>query len=714
MPNIWKQQKDVNNHPKRNNHDLSKKSNISMKMGTLYPVYCKRVYPGDSFSIDTAYNLKLMPVIFPVQTKMRAHMHYFYVRNKNLWTGWQDWISGLRSNSETPHPWIERPDSEFKTGSIHDFLNVPTTIVSRNSQILSSPFSNYVGDAEEGYILNPLFTSYSAIQSAISTRSVFSLTSNFSSTNNSLYCKLSNQTFAKNIRSSSRVIIDQLNASYGSNGTISSFAAFFSAYDYVNDTEIPFLFVPVSFDASSSYLSFDITDEQIELINSFASSSYDITFALLINYSSFSATGVPISPAPRIIFTFSESGLNKYEETGLQYYKNVQHLNALPYRAYESIYNAFYRNTVVDPLIVDGRPEYNRYLPNDGDGRDTFEYKLYQRNYELDFLTSALPSPQHGVAPVVGMTALGDITIEDENGITTAHATVDDDGTITDVVLTSPAASVEHSRTAFNIAQVGMNINDFRNTNALQRLLETTIRKGYRYLDNVSGHWNVTPKYNELDMPEFIGGFSRDVQVATVVSQADTLGSDGLALGDYGGYAQLSGGSRHSVRHYCDDYGYIIGIMSVVPTPAYSQLLPKEMMCPDNYLDYYFPEFAEIGYQPISYREVAPLQAYLDSLVDPSKSVDDTFGYQRPNYDLVGDVDEVHGLFRTDFRNYLINRIFDGRPELGRSFLKINPEEVNQIFVDTDSSSDVIIGEIGFSVHTKRPVPRVVIPGLGH
>ena len=141
MPNIWKQQKDVNNHPKRNNHDLSKKSNISMKMGTLYPVYCKRVYPGDSFSIDTAYNLKLMPVIFPVQTKMRAHMHYFYVRNKNLWTGWQDWISGLRSNSETPHPYILPNDSLVEAGSIYDFLNVPTEIVTTQDLFYSCTFS---------------------------------------------------------------------------------------------------------------------------------------------------------------------------------------------------------------------------------------------------------------------------------------------------------------------------------------------------------------------------------------------------------------------------------------------------------------------------------------------------------------------------------------------------------------------------------------------
>lgn len=128
MANIFKEQKAVNEHPKRNNFDLSKKSNVSLKFSTLYPVYCQPVIPGDSFSIETAFNLKLLPVVFPVQTKMRAHMHFFYVRNKNLWSNWENWISNLVGQSEHPHPYISVSDSEFKCGSIHDFLGVPTSV----------------------------------------------------------------------------------------------------------------------------------------------------------------------------------------------------------------------------------------------------------------------------------------------------------------------------------------------------------------------------------------------------------------------------------------------------------------------------------------------------------------------------------------------------------------------------------------------------------
>ena len=45
-------------------------------------------------------------------------------------------------------------------------------------------------------------------------------------------------------------------------------------------------------------------------------------------------------------------------------------------------------------------------------------------------------------------------------------------------------------------------------------------------------------------------------------------------------------------------------------------------------LDNYQPEFNHIGFQPILYKEVCPIQAYN---ADP-KSLSETFGYNRPWY----------------------------------------------------------------------------------
>ena len=48
-------------------------------------------------------------------------------------------------------------------------------------------------------------------------------------------------------------------------------------------------------------------------------------------------------------------------------------LSALPFRAYEAYYNAFGRDIRNNPFIVDGKPEYNRYVPSVKGGRDSYK-----------------------------------------------------------------------------------------------------------------------------------------------------------------------------------------------------------------------------------------------------------------------------------------------------------------------------------------------------
>lgn len=308
------------------------------------------------------------------------------------------------------------------------------------------------------------------------------------------------------------------------------------------------------------------------------------------------------------------SGFEDYYKLNLGLYQNHIPLKAIPYRAYESIYRSHYASPIIQPLIDEnGDQQFNKFNENVEGGRDFTDYHLFKANYELDFLTSAYPSPQAGPAPLVGISALGNITVEDENGITTAQAIVDEStGQITGVNVTSPLASVEHGRTILSIAQLGFNINDFRNCNAVQRLLESSMRTGFRYKPNLKGHWGVEPKDQVLDMPEFIGGFSRDVVINTVTSLADTgSGTLSSTLGGFGANGRVIGGSNHSVTKFCDDYGWIIGVMYVSPRPAYSQLLDKSLIATDNYLGYAFPEMNQIGMQPIPYKEVAPIQRFL-------------------------------------------------------------------------------------------------------
>lgn len=380
-------------------------------------------------------------------------------------------------------------------------------------------------------------------------------------------------------------------------------------------------------------------------------------------------------------------------------------ISALPFRAYEMIYNSFYRDARNNPYVLDGEVQYNQFIPTIDGGEDNNIYPLRYRNWEYDFLTTSQPTPQFGNAPLVGITPTGTMTFQaSEDGKEyNVQAQVGDDGTTVESVSYTENLPNSVARSLVDVVSSGISINDFRNVNSFQRFLETTMRRGLKAVDQLKAHFDVNASYNALDMPEFIGGISTVVDAQKV----NNLNGDGSApLGDYAGQLSCIGNQKHKVRCYCDEPGFIIGIVCVHPVPLYSQLLPKFFLKRSN-LDYFFPEFGHIGLQPILQREVAPLQV---SASNDAKQTD-VFGYQRAWYDYLSSVDEVHGLFRTQLRDYVLNRSFYGVPKLSPEFTVINPEHLNDIFTVQDIS-DKILGKIVFNVKAVRPIPKYGIPKI--
>lgn len=385
-------------------------------------------------------------------------------------------------------------------------------------------------------------------------------------------------------------------------------------------------------------------------------------------------------------------------------------ISALPYRAYESIYNAFYRDSRNNPYLINGKPEYNKYIPTQEGGLDTNRYDLHYRNWELDQFTSCVQSPQQGVAPLVGITSTGKVTFQGEDGVTRTYTTetADDADTIIKVNVNSgekPDAST--ARAIVDLVSSGISINDFRNVNAFQRWKETNIRRGMKLRDQTLARWGVDISYNTLDMPEFIGGISTDVDVNAVFQTVET---PEVPLGSFAGAASAFGGTNNDVSQYCDEHGFIIGILSIVPTPVYDCILPK-WLTKQNCLDYFNPEFDHIGMQPVRYSELCPVTAVaVAGNEDSEDTMQWTFGYQRPWYEYIYSNDEIHGLFRTQLRNFVLSRSFSGLPELNASFTTIQPGSLNNVF--TTDVGDKIIGSISFDVTAKRPISSISIPSL--
>ena len=214
-----------------------------------------------------------------------------------------------------------------------------------------------------------------------------------------------------------------------------------------------------------------------------------------------------------------------------------------------------------------------------------------------------------------------------------------------------------------------------------------------------------------MNIPEFLGGFTRDVNMNRVVQSIERdpsadypSGSYANALGSLAGDAFLAAEGL-PISCFCDEESVIMGLISIVPVPNYSQLLPKHYLYRDL-LDHFQPEFDNLGFQPITYKEVCPIQAF-----NAGDDLNGTFGYQRVWYDLVQRTDQVHGLFRTQLRDFLMNRVFDAKPTLTKSFLLVDDEQLNDVFAVTETT-DKFTGQIWMDCQVKLPVSRVSIPRL--
>ena len=189
--------------------------------------------------------------------------------------------------------------------------------------------------------------------------------------------------------------------------------------------------------------------------------------------------------------------------------------------------------------------------------------------------------------------------------------------------------TVRSARTLFDLVTSGISITDLRNVNAYQKFLELNMRKGYSYKEIIEGRFDVKVRYADLLLPEFFGGFSRDINMNAITQTVDKddagSGSYKDALGSQAGVGYFRGGTDANIECFCDEESIIMGLLVITPLPVYTQLLPKHFLY-RGLLDHFNPEFNNISFQPITYKEVCPIQAYNEN----PNTLSETFGYQRP------------------------------------------------------------------------------------
>lgn len=718
--NVFDATFDSNNQINVASYDWQHVNNLTTTFGRITPVFCELVPAKGSVRINPEFGLELMPMVFPVQTRMFARMNFFKVRLRSLWSDYMDFVGNFRDDLEEPYlcPNQSRFDKMHKTGTLGDYLNLPTKVFASSFSAASEVFCTKNTNT---YLNSYPSLSYEDAYNQFSSGDF----STHASCGNGI---ADNQPFAVNFSWTAPSDSDSLSVSVLLESSTPFFASAVAAAFLYNSSEAEFM------EASSSMTFTD--PNSLKFTYTFGSSSIvsgsSYNLYLLVNPTA-------VGSASRITrsASFGVTSSNIQEVTYENYpfatesHPDYERLLAYRPRAYECVYNAYYRDIRNNPFIVDGKPVYNRWLPNYAGGADKTPYELRYCNWERDFLTTAVPNPQQGQqAPLAGLTTYDSVTTNEDGTYTVRKATalvtedgkkyglnyrVSDDGETLESVDyealddKTPVYTVD---SAIQLAQSGLAIETLRYVNAYQKFLELNMRKGFSYKQIMQGRWDINIRFDELLMPEFIGGVSRELTMNTISQTVDqqsqtSQGKYAEALGSKTGIAGVYGNSSSNIEVFCDEECLILGLLTVTPVPIYSQMLPKDWTY-NGLLDHYQPEFDRIGFQPITYKEICPMNAVGSN---PAEQLNKVFGYQRPWYEYVAKYDTAHGSFRDSMSGFLMQRFFTNFPELSKQFLLVDPDTVNNVFSVTEYT-DKIFGYVKFNCVSRLPISRVAIPRL--
>lgn len=416
-------------------------------------------------------------------------------------------------------------------------------------------------------------------------------------------------------------------------------------------------------------------------------------------------------------------------KSGITFNNGLYPLDELPFRAYYKIWSDWYRD---ENLIDDVLPDY---IDNSGDRLITNAnltdvenlMQLRRRCWKKDYFTSALPFAQKGDDVLIPGSS-SDISFKSGQLPTAQYSTQYGAFYGSNIPESATPASIKQmarssnscnlhfgpndeplrpNTNIFNIDPKSLNeyiqggqategtIRELRRAFAAQKFFERRAVGGTRYIEQNYAFFGVRSSDGRLQRSEYLGGSKNPVVISQVLQTSE--GTASSPLGTPAGNAVSAGGKYIFDRSF-EEYGWIIGLMSIMPKPDYIQGIPKMFLRRDIY-DYYWPQFAKIGEQPIENQEL-----YFSPT---SNNNDGTFGYTPRYAEYRFRNNRVCGDFKDTLKFWTLARDFDSPQALNHSFVECNPSD--RIFAVSDAASadyNHLWCEIGLNVKSLRPLPK--------
>lgn len=355
-------------------------------------------------------------------------------------------------------------------------------------------------------------------------------------------------------------------------------------------------------------------------------------------------------------------------------------INALPFRAYNLIYNEFYRDQDLTTAITQ----------SSGDTDDVANYGIKKVSWEKDYFTTARAEPQQAAdTEAVSISFTDPLIANLYVGAETGGYTDFSDTSAGQVYDGSDGSNAPSGQYRPLIAQVtdntsgqftfksgsepsvqgtatgSMDINAFRTAMAMQRMREHRNRYGSRYRDLLA-FLGVQSGDARLQRPERLGGGRGRIAFSEVVSTADTTDKE---LGDLAGHG-IGGLRTRPYKRFMQEHGYVITLMNVKPKTVYQDAIPRTFLR-STYDDFWQKELEALGAQ-----EITNVELYSDHATPAG-----IFGYVGRHEEYRRMPSSVAGEFRTTLDDWHMARQFSTDPALNATFVEADP--TNRIYSTT-------------------------------
>ena len=440
--------------------------------------------------------------------------------------------------------------------------------------------------------------------------------------------------------------------------------------------------------------------------------------------------------------TKEEGGQAPHENSILDYMgvptkiKNKFSINALPVRAYVKIWNEYFRDQNVGNAATTTEDDRNEIYSDDLDQEDEEETLKRARsggrclpvNKFHDYFTSCLPYPQRGPEVNIPMSgnapvnAYGKYPLSKENEISLSIRGFSADGSGTNDYqlkeITSSTGTVPVQLTGTKIANstngtaylgadlstvTATTINELRNAIAVQQYYEAMARGGSRYREQLQALWNVTISDKTVQIPEYLGGGRYHVNMNQIVQTSGQQNATDTPIGETGAMS-VTPINESSFTKSFEEHGYVIGVLCVRHNRSYQQGLERFWSRTDR-LDYYVPQFANLGEQPVKKKEI---------MLTGTATDDETFGYQEAWADYRMKPNRISGKMRSnasgtlDFWHY--GDSYSTVPTLSQGWMKEGKAEIARTLIVQDEPQ--FFGAIRVANKTTRCMPLYSVPGL--